>query len=192
MKSILFKSTISAIFSSLTFAYICDYFFKKSEVIIRYTIIPIYLLLHLLIEFLICMLMVFIILIIIETITYFKGAMLFRITVINDLFKNFPKLKQYFKIVINFINKNINPIYTISLKKINIVKLIKKVFIFNYLIAGFIMISPMTNYINEEIEESYRSNVVYENFKNDYELYKDIFFVSLIPYSLTYIFKKER
>lgn len=117
-----------------------------------------------------------------EIISSFKRP---RIIPNNDLVKKI-------KMIIDFINKNINPLYTINFKNLNVIKLIKKAFIFNYLIAGFIMISPVTNYINESIKESNINSAAYESFKNDYEVYKDIFFVGLIPYSLNYILKKEQ
>lgn len=191
LNHILFKASISLIFTIITFGYIYDYFFEKIEFITEYTIIPVYLIFHLLIECILCMGIIFILLIIIEIINGLRGSVTLIGDIIKGLLGDFIKIRNFFYGILKYLNESINPLYTVDLKNINIIKSIKIIFVINYLVAGLVMISPMTNYINETMEESYLNTSTYDNFKRDYELYKSVFIMSLIPFSINYIFKKE-
>lgn len=185
------------------------------EIINKYSFIPLYLFFHIVIW-----LTISLIILSVAFIIYYVYLIVFRFTSsLKTVFKEFlisidEKLLYLVKRFIEFINKYINPIYSLRNYKLSITKRIKIWFILTYLLSGIILLSPLTKYmkiltqeelikvenkyekdgnsddkyLNEvrEIYESFSS----EEFKNDYDLYKNIFIISLIPFSLSYIFKE--
>ncbi|MBS6502049.1 MAG: hypothetical protein KH415_10535 [Clostridium sp.] len=190
--------------------------FQIGEIINRYSFIPLYLFFHILLWlvisffiFLFAFIMYYIWLLLVE------GVLLFIKKMCKEILLSFDERLLYLsKRFIKFINKYINPFYSLRNYKLSITKSIKIWFILSYLLSGIILLSPITKYmkilVQEELiklenkyQEAWNRDYEYlnevreiqksfssEDFKNDYDLYKNVFIISLIPFSLSYIFKE--
>lgn len=190
--------------------------FQIGEIINRYSFIPLYLFFHILLWlvisffiFLFAFIMYYIWLLLVE------GVLLFIKKMCKEILLSFDERLLYLsKRFIKFINKYINPFYSLRNYKLSITKSIKIWFILSYLVSGIILLSPITKYmkilVQEELiklenkyQEAWNRDYEYlnevremqksfssEDFKNDYDLYKNVFIISLIPFSLSYIFKE--
>lgn len=207
-EEIFYRSFYAIIFSIIFLAFTYDQINKNLEFLNHYTIIPLYFNIHLILTFilyLILMVVPFLLIFLESILKVVRYLILFFI----DLIKWLLEIIKYIsglKTIIKFFNKFIYPIiykaYTftqnklgpyneITFKNINWIKFAKNLFIISYLIAGLIVLSPLNNKISTEmLEEHYKSNQ-YDIFKNDYDLYKEVFVITLIPFSLSYVFKKE-
>lgn len=111
--------------------------------------------------------------------------------VIFFIFNYFPELlikitRHFF----SFINRELNPFYTIDFKSINVIRFIKKIYIISYLIAGVLILSYFNNYLELSIANDESMTLRY--FSKDYEIYKGIFVMSLIPFSINYLMNKDK
>lgn len=95
--------------------------------------------------------------------------------------------KDIISSVWNRINKAFNPLYNINIK-IDPNRLIKIMILVAYLLAGIILLSPMTCLYEKDL-----INIAGESYFNrDYELYKQVFITSLIPFILGYIINGKK
>ncbi|MBU3109474.1 hypothetical protein [Clostridium gasigenes] len=183
----------------LTLAFISDYILNKFYILSKYSIIPTYFIYHIFISCMICCCLWLVMLIIInvnETIYKAKKKLEMSIYTIRKDTGLLTKIKVFLRKKLTDINRTFNPMYTINFEEVNIIKIVKIIFIFSYLLSGIIMLSMATNYIDiksKEIRDGQVKveNQIDDNFKRDYELYKSVFVVSLIPFSLNYILKRE-
>lgn len=166
--------------SSVIFLYkfIAD---KYLSYIIQYSTLPLYLISHLAIF-----------------VTMFNALFLFIVksihvyNFIKDIIKKQVKLKKikgFYKKSLIWIYKNLDPFYTVDLKSINSIKLIKSLLLISYLIAGIIILVVFNRYIELDIASSAENFIGY--FNKEYELYKGIFVVSLIPFTINYLTNKD-
>lgn len=101
--------------------------------------------------------------------------------------KVFYKIEDFIIRCLHNVNIMINPFYNIDKsRKRNSTRVIKMILIISYLISGMIILSPFINYIN--IKDS---SLITESFKRDYELYKNVFVISLIPFSINFLINKK-
>lgn len=97
------------------------------------------------------------------------------------------KIEDFIIRCLHNVNIMINPFYNIDKsRKRNSTRAIKMILIISYLISGMIILSPFINYIN--IKDS---SLITESFKRDYELYKNVFVISLIPFSINFLINKK-
>lgn len=207
-EEIFYRSFYAIIFSMIFLAFTYDQINKNLEFLNHYTIIPLYFSIHLILTFIL-----YLILMIVPFALIFLEVMLkivrYLILFFIDLIKAILEIIKYIsglKIIIKLFSKFIYPImykvYTfiknklgpyneITVRNINWIKFAKNLFIISYLIAGLFVLSPLNNKISTEMLEEYSNSNQYDIFKNDYDLYKEVFVITLIPFSLSYIFKKE-
>lgn len=185
------------------------------ELINEYSIIPLYLSFHIIICLFLCY-----IIFSVAFITYYiylgiiniiKSILItIKATIISDDKRILDSSGKLFKLL----KKYINPFYELRDYEISITRIMKMCFIISYLISGILMLSPITRYVKDEakrelikIEEKYQDNnsefddleeirkvnnlLESEDFTNDYELYKSVFVISLIPFSLNYMLKNK-
>lgn len=152
------------------------------------TIIPAYLVKHL-------MLCSFLFIIIFYSIIMIKSIDIFqKIAVINDnvleffsSIENNTEISGKYKKRINLLKNLYCALVPIRKRKCNDSKVtIKSIIIISYFFSGLILLSPLTNYAL-----STASHIVPEYFSKDYDLYKSVFVISLIPYSINFFLKSK-
>lgn len=144
---------------------------------IKYTTLTIYLLMHIIIFAIVCYLNLALMMMIVSSYTFIKSTII-------SIFKH-KKVNGSYKKIFKFIHKNLDPFYTINFEKITITKFVKIIFILSYLISGVIVLSYCYNYFK-------LNNYIPENFNNDYEIYKSVFVVSLIPFTINYLTNRNK
>lgn len=190
-RTIFIRAFISTLVLLMGLALFNDFVLKKYSILTKYSIIPIYLVFHLLIACILCCFLFGILIIINRTSDNIKETQkIIKKNKIENVFKfNISILTKSKRILIqsaNYINRHFNPFYTINLKKINVIRTIKIIFLSCYLLSGIVMLSYLSNYvvnINKMEEINY--------FTRDYELYKSVFVISLIPFSINYIITRD-
>ncbi|MGG7160085.1 hypothetical protein [Clostridium baratii] len=174
---------ISGIFS---FAFILSLIQILSRIndIDKYSIILVYFLAHLLLFSVICIFIAYFMIIIYEIYMFNKDGV---ITKIIDIMKNkfviITKNYEKIRLVVRKLNVFFNPFRKIGNGvNINLPKIMKAVMLISYLISGVILLSYFTNYI-----EINGGNFNSQIFKREYDLYKNVFVTSLIPFTINYI-----
>lgn len=207
-EEIFYRSFYAIIFSMIFLAFTYDQINKNLEFLNHYTIIPLYFSIHLILTFilyLILMIVPFALIfleVILKIVRYLILFFIDLIKAILEIIKYISGLKIIIKLfskfiypimykVYTFIKNKLGPYNEITVRNINWIKFAKNLFIISYLIAGLFVLSPLNNKISTEMLEEYSNSNQYDIFKNDYDLYKEVFVITLIPFSLSYIFKKE-
>lgn len=207
-EEIFYRSFFAIIFSIIFLAFTYDQINKNFGVLTHYTIIPLYFNIHLILTFILYLILLIVPFILILLEIVLKGLrylILIFIVMIKDvlnIIKYKKELKKNFWFFSKYIYKGIYRIYAfakkklgpyneITFKNINWIKFAKNLFVISYLISGLIVLSPLNNKVLNEIPEEYSKTNQYDIFKSDYDLYKEVFVITLIPFSLSYVFKKE-
>ncbi|GAB6167581.1 hypothetical protein JCM1393_00410 [Clostridium carnis] len=191
---IFIKALISTTILMIALSLFNDFVLQKYSILTKYSIIPIYLVFHLIIACVLCCILWGILIIINKTNNNIKETQKVINTnkSKNERDINIPlltKSKCFFINGINYINKHFNPLYTINLKEINVIRIIKIIFLLCYLLSGIIMLSYVSNYLDLKIIAHELEEISY--FNRDYELYKSVFVISLIPFSINYIITRD-
>lgn len=191
------RSFYAIIFILISLAFILDGVWKNFEFINKYTIILLYFAMHLMLTcfiYVISMIIPFILIFLDWILQSLKSLIFGAVSMIEGILKN---TKDISKINIRiyrfytFVKKKFGHYNEISFKNINWIKFAKNLFIISYLISGLIVLSPLNNIMLNEMPEKYYKTKIHDIVKSDYELYKQVFVISLIPFSLRYIFKSN-
>lgn len=160
--------------------------FKLSgiEWIEKYSIIPVYIFMHLIIFG--GLFFIFTYLMIVPYEMYYLSQDNIIRSLIEKLINkaiiflnNHSKAEKFLKII----NRIMNPFRKIGdSANINLAKWIKTLILISYLISGVILLSYFTNQM-----EANGAVLDAQSFKRDYELYKTVFVTSLIPFTINYI-----
>jgi hypothetical protein len=158
--------------------------YKKVDIVQLNSIIPLYIFFHLIIWIFSCFSIFTLFMFLPDLLSIFS----FILKPLHSFIEIIKEIKILYNCIIkifNYINIYFNPFNCKgNFEKISHYRKIKLIFLISYFISGVIILSVYTNYL-----EANGLKTSLPSFTREYDLYKNVFVTSLIPFILNYILK---